>query len=185
MIVAVTGAGGFIGQHLVRSFVAAGWDARPVARRDIELGREREIFQDADVVVHAAGMTRAPSVEQLRASNVEFTSRVLDAAQDCSVRRFVFLSSLAASGPAASFSQPLTDATVNAPIEAYGQSKLDAEDVVRSATQMQSVVLRPAAVYGPGDRDFVPLFRLARRGIAIHPANRDHWISIIHVLDLA
>jgi nucleoside-diphosphate-sugar epimerase len=72
-----------------------------------------------------------------------------------------------------------------APIEAYGQSKLDAEQVVRSSSEVAWTILRPASVYGPGDRDFLTLFRLARRGIAVHPANRDHWISILHVDDLA
>ena len=47
------------------------------------------------------------------------------------------------------------------------------------------MIVRPAAVYGPRDRDFLALFRLARFGVALHAANRDHWLSIIHVADLA
>jgi nucleoside-diphosphate-sugar epimerase len=50
---------------------------------------------------------------------------------------------------------------------------------------LPTVIVRPAAVYGPGDRDFLELFRLARHGVAIHAANREHWLSIIHVTDVA
>lgn len=185
MIVAVTGSSGFIGRHLVRRFGEAEWEVREVTRRDIELGRTGERFSGADVVVHAAGATRAPSVLQLRESNVELTARILDAARDAKVGRFILVSSLAAAGPAPSLDTPTTDATPPSPIEAYGRSKLDAETLVRAATDLPWVLVRPAAVYGPGDRDFLSLFRLARRGIAIHPANREHWLSIIHVADLA
>ena len=72
MIVAVTGANGFIGQHLVQRFSSAGWEARAVVRRDFDTngpGVERR-FEGADLVVHAAGATRAPSVAGLRESNV-------------------------------------------------------------------------------------------------------------------
>jgi nucleoside-diphosphate-sugar epimerase len=70
------------------------------------------------------------------------------------------------------------------PVEEYGQSKLDAEAVVRAASKIETVIVRPAAVYGPGDRDFLAMFQLAQRGVAIHAANRDHWLSIIHVQDV-
>src|SRR6185437_10574655 len=69
-------------------------------------------------------------------------------------------------------------------IEAYGRSKLDAESLLRAASDLEAVVVRPSSVYGPGDRDFPIVFALASRGVAIHPANRDQWISIVHVSDL-
>jgi nucleoside-diphosphate-sugar epimerase len=185
MIVAVTGSNGFIGRHLVHRFADAGWEARPVVRRDIELGRANECFAGADVVVHAAGATRAPSAGRLHESNVTLTARMLDAARDARVGRFVFISSLAAVGPATSVDAPITEATTVAPIEAYGRSKLDAERLIGATTDLPFTIARPAAVYGPGDRDFFSLFRLARLGIALHPGNRDHWLSIIHVDDLS
>src|SRR5204862_6938648 len=55
----------------------------------------------------------------------------------------------------------------------------------QASKNLSSVIVRPAAVYGPGDRDFLALFRLAQHGVAIHPANREHWLSIIHVDDVA
>ena len=184
MIVAVTGANGFIGRHLVRRFAADGWDVRPLVRRDVERGRTRECFGGAEVVVHAAGATRAPSIARLHESNVTLTAKMLDGAREARVGRFVFISSLAAAGPAASVDEPVTEKTNPTPIEAYGRSKLDAERLVTAAADLPFSIVRPAAVYGPGDRDFLSLFRLARRGIALHAGNREHWLSIIHVDDL-
>jgi nucleoside-diphosphate-sugar epimerase len=183
MIVAVTGANGFIGRHLVRRFAERGWQTREVVRDDFKRGRLGELFRGADVVIHAAGATRAPSVAQLRESNVELTQRVVEAANAADVKRIVFVSSLAASGPSVSRDQPVSETTPAAPIEPYGQSKLDAAEVVRGS-RLPFTIVRPAAVYGPGDADFLQLFRVARRGLALHPANRAQWISLIYVTDL-
>jgi nucleoside-diphosphate-sugar epimerase len=185
MIVAITGANGFIGQHLCERFAERGDVVRPIIRRDLDSPSIGETFDGVDVVVHAAGATRAPSREVLRASNVELTRRVVDLARRSKVARFVFVSSQAAAGPASFLDAPVTEDMSPAPIEAYGRSKLDAEQVVRTAEAVPWVIARPAAVYGPRDRDFLALFRLARRGVAIHGANRAQWISIIHVRDVA
>jgi nucleoside-diphosphate-sugar epimerase len=185
MIVAITGATGFIGSNLCRRFAEAGWLVRPVTRADFEQKRVAPLLRGADVVVHSAGATRAPSRRMLDESNVELTRHVLDAAHQGGVRRFVLLSSQAAAGPARSRSQPVLETDAPLPIDAYGRSKLAAERIVAAATAMRPVILRLGAVYGPGDRDFAPLFRLAYRGVAVHPGNRNKWIEILHVDDAA
>jgi nucleoside-diphosphate-sugar epimerase len=185
MIVAITGANGFIGRHLCERFADGGAVVRPIMRRDLDSATVDETFDGVDVVVHAAGATRAPTRALLRASNVELTKRVLDLARRAKVGRFVFVSSQAAAGPASFVDAPVTEDMSAAPIEAYGRSKLDAEHLVRASDDMSWVVVRPAAVYGPRDRDFLAMFRLAQLGIAIHPANRQQWMSIVHVRDLA
>lgn len=185
MIAAITGANGFIGRHVSQRFAADGWSVRPIVRRDIEDGRLGELIADADVVVHAAGATRAPSRAILRDSNVELTRRVVQLAATSGVRRIVFISSQAAAGPARSPEDAVTEETEPSPIEAYGRSKLDAEAAVRSAASgLEYVIIRPASVYGPGDRDFLAMFKLARLGLAVHPGNRQQLISIVHVSDL-
>ncbi|HEY5060299.1 MAG TPA: NAD-dependent epimerase/dehydratase family protein, partial [Gemmatimonadaceae bacterium] len=98
--------------------------------------------------------------------------------------RFVYVSSQAAVGPALSRDAPVDERTPPAPIEEYGRTKLAAEQIVRDSAGIPTAIVRPAAVYGPHDRDFLALFRLAARGVAIHPGNRNQWISIIHVADL-
>jgi nucleoside-diphosphate-sugar epimerase len=183
MIVAITGANGFIGQHLCERFAERGDVVRPIVRGDLDSPSIGETFNGVDVVVHAAGATRAPTRALLRASNVELTRRVVE--RRGNVARFVFVSSQAAAGPASFLDAPVTEDMSPAPIEAYGRSKLDAEHIVRTAEGMSWVIARPAAVYGPRDRDFLALFRLARHGIAIHAANRAQWVSIIHVRDVA
>lgn len=208
MIVAVTGASGFIGSHLTAELAARGYAVRALTRGGtrptdditatsaewmaIDYGDAsalRRAFCDVDIVFHAAGATRAPSRTDLEHANVELTRRVLSAVKsvgDSRERRLVFVSSQAAAGPASALDAPTRECDEPRPIEAYGETKLAAERVVQNGIggELARTVVRPAAVYGPGDRDFLQLFRLARRGIALHPGNRSQWISIIHVRDL-
>ena len=185
MIAAITGTNGFIGRHVRDRFAADGWSVRPIVRADIEQGRLGELIDGADLVVHVAGATRAPNVAHLRASNVDLTRQVVDLARGSRVRRLIFISSQAAAGPARSADEVTTEESSPSPIEAYGRSKLDAEQVVQAASgELDHVIIRPASVYGPGDRDFLQMFRLARMGVAVHPGNRDQLISIVHVRDL-
>jgi nucleoside-diphosphate-sugar epimerase len=182
MIFAVTGSNGFIGRHLCAALDSAGHDVRAVVRADFASKRFDDLLQGADVVIHAAAATRAPSHIQLRRSNVDLTRRVLESARAARVARFVFISSQAAAGPAAAYDRPISEDDVPSPIEEYGRTKRDAEELVRHSG-LDFTVVRPAAVYGRDDRDFALLFALARRRIAIHPANREQWISIVHVDD--
>ena len=185
MIAVITGANGFIGRHVCERFAADGWTVRPVVRRDIEQGRLGQLMSGADIVIHVAGATRAPNAALLRESNVELTRRVVDLARASGMRRLIFISSQAAAGPARSATEVVSEETTPSPIEAYGRSKLDAERVVEAASgALEYVIIRPASVYGPGDRDFLAVFRLARLGVAIHPGNREQLISIVHVRDL-
>jgi nucleoside-diphosphate-sugar epimerase len=187
-LVAITGAAGFIGQHLCARLATVASRVQPVVRSDFSLSAGPEhlerLFSGADVVIHAAGATRAPTHRQLRDSTVELTRRVVDAATRAGAGRIVFISSQAAAGPASARDRPVTEDMRPAPVEPYGRFKLDAEGVVRGAPGLPFVIVRPASVYGPGDQDFLNLFRLARRRIAIHPANRAQWISVIAARDL-
>jgi nucleoside-diphosphate-sugar epimerase len=71
------------------------------------------------------------------------------------------------------------------PVEAYGRSKLQAEQaVVRYRDLLDVTIVRPAAVYGPRDRDFLAAFRQAASRVALHAAPRDHQFSCVHVDDL-
>lgn len=185
MLAVVTGANGFIGQHLCRRFERAGWEVRAGLRADVTPDRIGAFMANATVVIHAAGATRAPSDESLWASNVELTRRVAIAATRAGAQRLVYVSSQAAAGPAARADAPVSEADDPAPVEAYGRSKLAAEVAAREAAPDILSIVRPAAVYGPGDKDFLALFRLARFGVALHAGNRDQMISIVHVSDVA
>lgn len=182
MVTVVTGANGFIGRHLCTTLAHRGYETRPVVRADFTDNRFERIVDGADILIHAAGATRAPTRAKLRAANVDLTRRAIDAARAAGVKRLVFVSSQAAAGPAHSRDRPIREEDRPAPVEEYGISKRDAEDLVR-ASGLPATIVRPAAVYGPGDRDFRAMFALARRGLAIHAGNREQWISIIHVRD--
>jgi nucleoside-diphosphate-sugar epimerase len=99
--------------------------------------------------------------------------------------RVVLVSSQAAAGPAASPDAPLRETDRPVPVEAYGRSKLQAEQAVaRYRSDLPITILRPAAVYGPRDRDFLAAFKQASGRVALHAVPRDHSFSLLHVTDL-
>lgn len=141
----------------------------------------------ADVVFHVGGVTKARTPGAFEAGNVAPTRALLDAivSRNARPRRFVLVSSQAAAGPAASREQPVSEDDTPHPFEAYGASKLAAEQVVREhGGGVPWTIVRPAAVYGPGDVDFRAIFRQAVRGLGIYPGPRDAMLSIIYVDDL-
>jgi nucleoside-diphosphate-sugar epimerase len=181
----ITGATGFVGSHIAAAFTEAGYKVRcsvrpssntrwiddlAVERVPVDFGRTRDLaeaVEGVDVVVHAAGLTRAKQATDYHLVNAGSTQRLATAALDAGIRRFVLISSLAARGPDA-----LTKDDRDRPISPYGRSKLEAEAHLRSLSeQMETVALRPAAVYGPRDTDFLSLFKMARSGWLFIPSD--------------
>lgn len=178
-LVALTGATGFIGRHLLRSLPQRGWRVRVLLRRPGQVPPEASsavvgdlrqpqnmaaALADADAIIHSAGLAHAMSgvpEDDYRALNTEATLELARAAERAGVRRFVFLSSIRAqSGP--SDDRVLTEAMEPQPTDAYGRSKLAAEQAL-ATLGMDWVALRPVAVYGPGVKgNMVQLVRLAR-----------------------
>jgi nucleoside-diphosphate-sugar epimerase len=207
MIAVVTGSTGFIGSHLVDLLLARGATVRALvrpetaaARRDARLEqyeadllddrsvRESRVWEGATHVFHLAGVTRGRTLSHFRAGNVFPTANVLAAlaARGGKPPRVVIVSSQAAAGPASSPDAPVTEADRPVPVEAYGRSKLQAEQAVaRYKDDLPITIVRPAAVYGPRDRDFLAAFRQASRRVALHAVPRDHSFSLVHVADLA
>ncbi len=204
MIAVVTGASGFVGSHLVDRLAARGWRVRTLARpgsphRDdarpdvetfaIDFDDARTLdrtpaLDGADVVFHVGGVTKRRTLDAFRAGNVRPTRALVDAlARRGATTRLVYVSSQAAAGPAAAPDRPVTEDDPPRPVEAYGASKLEAEAIVRAA-ELPWTIVRPGAVYGPRDVDFLVAFRHARRGLAAYPAPRDARLSLVHVDDL-
>src|SRR5262245_10335220 len=172
--VSITGATGFLGYHLAQAFQQNGWKVRasvrpgnvkplpegvaavqaPLARAWLE-----QAFAGADLVVHAAAAVRAPSEAAFMAANVEGTRAVVEAANAVGAR-LLHISSLAAIGPAPA-AAPAREDDAPHPVNGYGRSKLAAEEVVRAAARTPWTIVRPSAVYGPRDRGFLPVFRMA------------------------
>jgi nucleoside-diphosphate-sugar epimerase len=179
----VTGATGFVGSHLVERLLGAGLEVAclmrptsdPAALEGLDVERRIAALEDSgslaravrgvDYVFHAAGLTRARTLAEYLAVNAEGTRRLLEAllAAGAAPRRFVYVSSLAAAGPARSPEPPDESAEPN-PADDYGASKLAGERIVlEHAGRLPVTVVRPPAVYGPRDTNFLPLFRLAMR----------------------
>ena len=181
MKLAITGGTGFVGSHVVDGALAAGHEVKALTRRarppadrlDWVLGdladraALHQLVQDADAIIHVAGVINAPDAAGFEAGNVTGTLATLAAATAGGVRRFIHVSSLAAREPG---------------LSVYGASKARAEELVESSG-LDWAIVRPPAVYGPGDRETLELFKMARRGfVLLPPAGR---VSLIHVDDLA
>lgn len=181
MILAITGGTGFVGKRLIDRALVAGHRVRALTRRP-QAAREgvewiagaldtpdalRDLATGAEAVVHVAGVVNAPDKAGFVAGNVTGTQAVAAAAKAVGVPRFVHVSSLSAREPA---------------LSTYGWSKAEGEAAVLAAIPGAAVV-RPPAIYGPGDMEMLELFRLARKGVVpLPPPGR---FSTIHVDDLA
>jgi nucleoside-diphosphate-sugar epimerase len=146
-------------------------------------GLERAV-EDAAVVVHVAGVTKALSEDAFTRGNLRATENLLRACQG-RPSRFVHLSSLAAIGPSPDLA-PLDEDAAPHPLPWYGRSKLAAESAVRvSAVAGRAVILRPPVVYGPRDRDVFEVFRSLAKGMMFRIGRGESYFSYIHVKDLA
>lgn len=123
----------------------------------------------ADVVIHIAGVVNAPSRAGFEAGNVAGTMAVVEAAKEAGCKRFIHVSSLAAKLPELSI---------------YGDTKAKAEKIVASSG-LDWTIIRPPAVYGPGDAELLDVFKVAKLGFVPLPPNADGRLSVIHVEDLA
>src|SRR6185436_20924643 len=119
-----------------------------------------------DWVFHIAGVTKGVSYDDFRNGNVVPTQNLLRALQEAhpGVKRFVLVSSLSSYGPS-SANKPHRESDPRRPIEFYGQSKLEAEQVVEAmGDSLPWTIIRPAGVYGPRDADYFNLFREVEKG---------------------
>lgn len=179
--IAITGGTGFVGRTLLDLALSKGFALRVLTRREQAprsgvtwirgaLDRPdtlRELATGADAMMHVAGVTSAPDRAGFEAGNATGTLTTVEAAKAEGVRRFVHISSLAAREP------DLSD---------YGWSKARSESIVK-ASGFDWTIVRPPAVYGPGDRETMEMFRMARRGFVLLPPGGR--LSLIAASDLA
>jgi UDP-glucose 4-epimerase len=178
-LIAITGATGFIGQHLLRELPKRGYRCRVLLRRPVELDLDcasavigdltrpqnlSTALADVDAVVHSAGVpdgaSGLPDADH-RQLTVEATRNLARAALRAGAKRFIYLSSIRAqNGPRAE--GVVTEEHAPAPADAYGRAKLEAERAI-AELDMDWVALRPALVYGRGAKgNIAALADLAR-----------------------
>ena len=204
MKVLLTGANGFVGSHLLdalraRDIATAVW-LRPGANLDFisdhlpgleirtgtldDLPALAAAMADATHVVHCAGCTKAVGSDAFFAVNQAGTRQVVAAAnrQSGRIQRLLHISSLAAAGPAVA-GRPGRESDPPQPVSDYGRSKLAGEDEVRRGSRCEHVILRPPAVYGPRDAEFLRLFRAVKCHLS--PRLGRQPLSFVFVRDLA
>lgn len=181
MKLAITGGTGFVGSRLIDAALSAGHEVRALTRRDQpprdsvswtvgsleDRDALRRLVTETDAVIHVAGVISAPDAAGFEAGNVEGTLAMLAAATAGGIHRFVHVSSLAAREPQLSL---------------YGASKAKAEQLV-GRSGLDWAIVRPPAIYGPGDRETLELFKMARLGLVLLPPKGR--VSLLHVDDLA
>ncbi len=186
MKVLVTGGSGLLGSHVAELLSERGDRVRALVRSssnrrhlqslaNVELfegsveqsDRVAEALEGVDAIVHCAGLVKARNTDEFFSVNVGGTSNLVQAARVArspGFKRFVHVSSLEACGPSQDGSPVPLDQ--EAPVTAYGRSKLAAEKVVLSAKdELPVTLLRPGAIYGPRDAEILQAFKAIERGL--------------------
>jgi nucleoside-diphosphate-sugar epimerase len=187
-IVALTGATGFIGTALIKQLQQAGWQVKalyrpkpgrsPISSQGLtwvagelsDLPSLTSLMANADAVIHCAGAVRGVTQADFDLINEIGARHVAEvAAAQNKPPRLLLISSLAARMPELSH---------------YAGSKMRGELAIKNSP-LRWTIFRPPAVYGPGDRELLPLFQSMAKGLAPLPAGANGRFSIIHVHDLA
>jgi nucleoside-diphosphate-sugar epimerase len=185
-LIAVTGATGFIGRCLVRRLVEEGWAVRALCRAprrapagvEVVLGSLEDgvslprLLAGSRAAVHLAGLVKARRASEFEWVNARGVADMVEALLGTSPRpRLLLVSSLAARHPE---------------VSVYGASKRQGEEVALSARDegVELCVVRPPAVYGPGDRGTLPIFQQLKRGFLVIPAVDGARFSLLFVDDL-
>jgi nucleoside-diphosphate-sugar epimerase len=202
----ITGGTGFLGYHIINKAVEQGLEVFVATRQSsvtghlkgidvkympLNLGDSGVLKQNLeekqfDFILHAAGSTRAPSQQQYNLVNAVYTANLARAANDADIplKKFVFVSSLAAIGPA-----PVGD-TIDGnkkmqPVTAYGESKKLAEKMLGEIPGLPLIIFRPTAVYGPREKDILIVLKTFNRGFEPYIGNKPQELSFIYAKDLA
>ena len=208
----ITGANGFVGKAVCEQAARHGLAVKGAMRTRVTMLSCVEPFvvgeidvatdwgsalHDVNAVIHLAARvhvmhdTAADPLTSFRVVNVEGTLNLARQAAAAGVRRFVFVSSIKVNGESTHPGQPFTAGDVPAPLDAYGVSKMEAEQGLRElATQtgMDVVIIRPPLVYGPGVKaNFAAMMRWLKHGIplplgAIH--NQRSLLALYNLVDL-
>jgi len=190
----ITGSGSFVG-NAVRAHLAGNPDFS-VTMLSVRGDEWRDHdFSRYDAVLHAAGIAHVMTDDSMDAEydavNHRLTAEIARAAKNAGVKQFVFLSSMIVYGAAAPVGRrrTITADTVPAPVNAYGKSKLDAENALRALEDesFRVAVLRPPMIYGPGCRgNYNTLVKLARK-LPVFPefVNRRSMLYVENLAELA
>lgn len=189
LIIAVTGATGFLGPYLVKEMVSRGFIPRLLVRSPQKaadlaaLGAQlvtgdlsaipADFAKGADALLHMAGLIKAPNDAAFFDVNEKGTAHAAQAAEQAHVPRFIYLSSQAAGQPQ---------------LSAYAASKRAGEAALTAHYKGARLIIRAPAVFGPGDKATAPFFKFMRLGFLPVPGGagwENRKLSLIFAPDLA
>jgi nucleoside-diphosphate-sugar epimerase len=202
--VLVTGANGFVGSHIAETLLEENYHVICAVRGTSNLKWIKNlsleyrygslsdkkfldtVVKDVDVIVHCAGVVRAMTKDEYFRANAENTKNLCEAIlkNNPNLKKFVFISSQAAMGPAVDGVKKITD-DVN-PVSDYGLSKVAAEAEIKKTllNKIPYTILRPAAVYGPRDKDIFIFFNLVHKHIRPLTLTK-RFLQLVYVKDVA
>jgi len=205
--VLITGASGFVGSHLVEAAVKEGFDvfaavrsssnikhlaSLPVTWVTLSMSDVKQLTaelaeQHYDFIIHCAGSTKAKTESDYNYVNAELSRNLAIAAVNAGIplKKFVFVSSLAALGPIV-YNDPqyIRADHLPAPVTAYGKSKLLAEQYLKVIEKLPLVIVRPTAVYGPREKDIFIILKTINSGLEPYIGRTPQKLSFIYVRDL-
>ncbi|HAF95574.1 MAG: hypothetical protein A2021_06330 [Elusimicrobia bacterium GWF2_52_66] len=200
-ILAITGGTGFVGGSLAKAALASGYTPRILTRRAqrqglLEGAQYRIVdFSDtktletalegAHCAVHLAAALFGRSKEEFERANTLGTANLVSAcAKTPALKKFVYISSLAAGGPSKDPARSRTESDGEAPVSFYGKSKLGGEIAVKKLRNIHCVTLRPPIVYGRNDSGVSQIAAWVKKGLMINAGSGEALFSFIHIDDL-
>ncbi|HMJ57115.1 MAG TPA: NAD(P)-dependent oxidoreductase [Polyangiaceae bacterium] len=204
--VLVTGASGFLGSHVAEQLAEAGHEVLALVRKSSnrkflatlpnvtfvygsveDASAVEDATRGVDAIVHAAGLVKARDAREFEKINVDGTKNLLAAAKKNApgLKRFVFVSSLAAVGPSLDGVPVMHDCEPQ-PVTHYGRSKLRAEQAALAAKdELPVTVIRPPLIYGPRDNETFAFFQTVSRRVLPYLGDGKNTLSIVYVADAA
>ena len=189
----ITGATGFIGQRLASALLEQGHRVQVMVRPEkntdnrvpkaceqvpvglTDVDQLTHVIAETDALIYCAGSVRGRKPEDFATANIKGVKAMLEAlgnldSSSVNTPPMLLLSSLAASRPE---------------LSNYAHSKFAGEQVLHTKSSLPWTILRPPAVYGPGDQEMLPLLKSIRRGLLAQVGPADQRLSLLHVDDLA
>jgi nucleoside-diphosphate-sugar epimerase len=205
----ITGASGFIGNFLIEEGLKRNYEVYAATRKssNIEHLKNKAVklieidFDDKEdlnskmasapkfnYIIHNAGITKSLRKEDFFKINYRYTMNFFEAVSfsNHNPLKLIYVSSLSAAGPGkADLSVPVSMSDEAAPITSYGLSKLSSEKYIIEQSDIPYIIIRPTAVYGPGDKDFFNMVKLINKHIDLMIGSHKQALSFIYVKDLS